>query len=127
MKLLWICFIALFSCSLFARPLVIKDINKPIVISKKNPEFVISLPANSTTGYCWVLNGDYNANLITPVKHYYKASNKKLIGAPGKDVWLFTVNPIALKVPTTFSITLIYIRPWELHPVKSVTLQVVTE
>ncbi len=131
MKMVWIGFIALWSSTLLARPLVIKNIDKPIMISRKNSKFTISLPANATTGYQWVLVGDYNSALISPLKHCYhehpqQVENKKVVGAPGYDIWTFAVKSLALKVPTTFTIKLVYVRAWELHPIKTVTLKLVT-
>lgn len=85
-----------------------------VMVSKDQPQFVIRLKANPTTGYNWFL-GEYDAKLITPLKHKYEAPNTKLIGAPGYDVWTFAVKPTAFTVPQMTKIHFTYVRPWEVH------------
>jgi inhibitor of cysteine peptidase len=87
---------------------------KPVVMVTANkPQFDIRLRSNPTTGYSWFLK-KYNANLIEPVKHVFEApQNKKLIGAPGYEVWTFRVKPAGFVVPHQTTIHFIYARPWE--------------
>ncbi|OAI48578.1 hypothetical protein AYO45_04710 [Gammaproteobacteria bacterium SCGC AG-212-F23] len=87
---------------------------KPVVmVQRLQPEFVIQLKSNPTTGYSWFLRS-YDANLLTPVKHVFQAtSNKKLIGAPGYELWTFKVKPEAFSVPHQTEIQFVYQRPWE--------------
>lgn len=112
--------IALFSVSLsvFAGKVPVEPIiytqDKPVVMVTSNaPDFVIKLIANPTTGYSWFLR-DYNGNLLTPSKHEVKApENKKLVGAPGYEMWTFHVKPSAFIVPQQTMIRFVYARPWE--------------
>ena len=83
-----------------------------IMVSKEQPQFIIRLKANPTTGYNWFL-GEYDAKLITPLKHKYEAPNTKLMGAPGYDVWTFAVKPAGFAVPQTTKLHFSYVRPWE--------------
>ena len=83
-----------------------------ISVTIAQPEFVIKLKSNPTTGYSWFLR-EYNSELISPVKHYFQAeTNNKLIGAPGYEIWLFKAKPAAFNVPQISSIRFIYARPW---------------
>lgn len=83
-----------------------------ISVTQVQPQFVIRLKSNRTTGYSWFLQ-EYDAALITPLKHQYESPNTKLLGAPGYDVWTFSVKPIGFNVPKVTQIRFIYIRPWE--------------
>lgn len=84
-----------------------------ILVTSDHPQFVIKLKSNATTGYSWFLKS-FDANLIQPVKHKYEAPiDKKLMGAPGSDVWTFRVKPAGFSVPQQTSIRLVYARPWE--------------
>lgn len=90
----------------------ISDEAKPIIVEKQHPQFTISLKANPSTGYTWILksaNGDY----IEPVFQKYLPAHTKLIGAPGVTQFGFVLKPIAFRVTRQFKITFIYARPWE--------------
>jgi inhibitor of cysteine peptidase len=77
------------------------------------PVFVIKLKSNPTTGYSWFLR-DYNATLIESVKHeFVPSTDKKLVGAPGYELWTFKVNPAGFSVPQQTTIRFVYTRPWE--------------
>ena len=112
--------------SLFAKVQIVNDISKPIFVSTNMPEFTLNLPANETTGYKWVLDSDYNAKLIQPLKQHYHVINNKLIGSGGIDSWTFKVQSLGLRVPTKLALNLLYIRPWEKQPAKIVTLTIFT-
>ena len=73
-----------------------------------------------------MLNSDYNAKLIQPIKQQYHVTNNKLIGSGGMDNWTFKVQSLGLKVPTKLVLNLLYIRPWEKQPAKTVTLTIFT-
>lgn len=86
---------------------------KPIVnLTAKNPTFIIKLKSNPTTGYSWFLR-DYNISIIDPIGHKYQSPDKKLIGAPGYELWTFRAKPAAFKVPQQTLIRFVYARPWE--------------
>ncbi len=87
--------------------------NEPnIVVSKDAPNFMIKLQSNPTTGYSWFLR-EYDANLVQPVKHEFIHGDKKLIGAPGYELWTFKIKPSGFIVPQQSSIRFSYARPWE--------------
>jgi inhibitor of cysteine peptidase len=71
-------------------------------------EFKITLPANATTGYQWVLAQPPDENLVRVLKSDYKRSNSKLMGASGNITWTFK----ALAAGQT-EMKLKYARPWE--------------
>jgi inhibitor of cysteine peptidase len=82
-------------------------------ISSDHPTFTIKLKSNPTTGYAWYLR-DFNASLIEPVKHVFEmATDKKLIGASGYELWTFKVKPAGFVVPQQMMIRFVYARPSE--------------
>ena len=83
-----------------------------IMVSANHPTFSIKLKSNPTTGFMWILR-EYDSNLITPVKRQFVQPTKKLIGAPGYEIWTFKAKPEALVVPQQTTIRLIYARPWQ--------------
>jgi inhibitor of cysteine peptidase len=107
-----------FAVSLPAVPVVAEipvytEAKSAIAVSPGQPAFIIKLKSNPTTGFSWFLR-DYNAALIEPVKHEFEANtDKKLMGAPGFEIWTFQVKSAAFKVPQQTVIRLVYARPWE--------------
>lgn len=98
-----------------------------VMVSPKEPEFVIRMRSNPTTGYSWFLRY-YDSDLIQPVKHSFEHGDKKLIGAPGYDVWHFRVKPAGFVVPMQTQIRFVYARPWEMNEGgKQVMFQVTTQ
>ena len=86
--------------------------DKPnIMISKDKPQFTLKLKSNPTTGYSWFLR-EYNSRLISPVKHSFEPPEKKLIGAPGYELWTFRVKADAFVVPQQLMVRMIYARPF---------------
>lgn len=84
-----------------------------IMVTAGHPEFTIKLKSNKTTGYSWFLNS-YDARLVQPVKASYEApTDKKLMGAPGFEVWTFRLKPEAFTVPQQTQIRFVYVRPWD--------------
>jgi inhibitor of cysteine peptidase len=70
--------------------------------------FTITLKANATTGYQWQLAKPLNESIVQLISSEYLADKTKLVGAGGKQVWIFK----ALKAGQT-NISLKYVRPWE--------------
>jgi len=70
--------------------------------------FKIELASNMSTGYRWQLAKPLDKNVIELVSSDYFRSNTPLIGAGGKEVWVFK----AVKCGET-DIELFYLRPWE--------------
>lgn len=84
-----------------------------ILVTADQPEFSIKLKANPTTGYSWFLR-ECNTRYLEPVKHSFQPpENKKLIGAPGYELWTFKVKPEAFNVPHQTPLRFVYARPWE--------------
>jgi inhibitor of cysteine peptidase len=89
----------------------LSDPNKAIQVSQKDSQFNITLAANPTTGYVWLLE-KYDPNFVTVVKHVFQAPDTKLVGAGGVDVWTFKLTPVAFSAPHILKIKLLYARPW---------------
>jgi predicted secreted protein len=83
-----------------------------ITVTASHPEFTLKLKSNPSTGYSWSL-GEYDAKLITPLKHNYHQSTSALIGASGFERWTFRVKPQAFAVPQQTNIAMVYARPWQ--------------
>jgi|SRR5579862_7396779 len=83
-----------------------------ISVDAMHPEFTIKLKSNPTTGYSWFLR-EYDANLLTPLKHKFAKPSQKLIGAPGYELWTFHVKPSGFIVPQLTTIRMVYTRPWQ--------------
>jgi inhibitor of cysteine peptidase len=87
--------------------------DKPVaIVTAAQPEFVIKLKSNPTTGYTWFLR-NYNTDLLQPVSHSFQAPDTTMVGAPGFELWTFKVKPAAFVVPQQTSIRFAYSRPWE--------------
>lgn len=83
-----------------------------IIISQQNPVFTITLQSNPTTGFSWKLKS-YDKGLVTFVDHKFVApQNKKLMGAPGYEVWTFKANKANDKVNQVGHVKMEYARPW---------------
>lgn len=84
-----------------------------ISVSSNQSEFIVQLKSNPTTGYSWFLR-EYDKNLLEPIKHVFQAAqDKKLVGAPGYELWTFRVKPAGFTVPQQTMIRFVYARPWE--------------
>lgn len=106
MKKLWMLILCLLPLLGFAQETSV------IHVTKQSPQFKITEPANATTGYQWTVK--YDKKLLNLKSQKYLVSNSKLIGAPGKTVWVFTAKPAAFQQPTQQTqILLNYARPWD--------------
>src|SRR5690242_8895144 len=94
LKLLMIIYVIFFNSIIFAEkplePNVYTEDKFNIIATKDQSHFIIRLKSNPTTGYHWFLR-EYDGKLIAPVKYSYEAPNTKLIGAPGYEVWVFSI------------------------------------
>lgn len=87
--------------------------SKPnIVVDPSHSSFTLKLESNPTTGYSWFLH-EYDDDLIQPVSHQFEQGEKKLMGAPGYEIWKFKVRKEAFVVPQQTTIRFLYARPWE--------------
>ncbi len=121
-KMIIICM--LISMNLFAYADMDKHTNdqqdnmKPIVISKGERTFTVTLPANASTGYQWVLKGDYDTNLIKAKSYEYNApktgqEGQKIVGAPGEVEFKFEVKDKFKDIPQILELHFAYIRFWD--------------
>jgi inhibitor of cysteine peptidase len=88
--------------------------DKPVaVVTSEQPEFVVKLKSNPTTGFSWVLR-DYNMELLQAVSHQYQpATDNGIVGAGGFELWTFKVKPAGFIVPQQTAMRFVYTRPWE--------------
>ncbi len=104
-----ICCISIFAAE---KAPVFNSPKQKIIVSQTQPTFTITLQSNPTTGFSWRL-GQYDSKLVSIVGHQYVApQNKKLVGAPGYDVWTFKAIKAQYRVNQVGHITLHYARPW---------------
>lgn len=84
--------------------------NTNILVTVRNPVFMIKLKSNPTTGYSWILK-TYDPKLINLMSHRYVRPATNLIGASGYELWTFSAQQKLLGAKTT--IQLLYARPWQ--------------
>ncbi|MFP3391042.1 protease inhibitor I42 family protein [Brevibacillus sp. SIMBA_040] len=84
--------------------------------------FSLSLEANPSTGYQWLLSNPLDANFLEFVStHYTPASPLPRIGQSGQQI--FTFQPLRTGVT---SIALKYCRPWDVSDCANVHFYAVT-
>lgn len=94
--------------------ITLTDPNKGIAVSTTSPEITIILKSNPSTGYSWFLS-HYNHHLITPKSHrFVRNTNPYVLGAPGFEIWKFSVNSQAFHVPRVSELRFKYLRPWSI-------------
>ena len=76
--------------------------------TKVGSKFIILLDSNRTTGYQWQLAERLDNSVLKAESSEYIVPEKKLIGAGGKERWVFKAVG---KGKTTASFE--YLRPWE--------------
>ena len=93
-----------------------------MTVAPSSPQFVVTLPANPTTGYQWVVT-TYDKKALKLTKSIYMPPQTKLMGAGGQ--MTFTFAPIKGKAyPSSTQMTFTYARPWEHN--KSGTVKQIT-
>ncbi|MDD5432102.1 MAG: protease inhibitor I42 family protein [Candidatus Omnitrophica bacterium] len=109
------CAVFLLTVTSFAQSVKDQVVSESVINVTVGENIVIILESNRTTGYLWRLGSDLNDDKIEFVKSNYFASKTKLLGAPGKETWIFK----ALK-PGRLTLVFEYRRPWEkkLKPIK---------
>ncbi len=80
-------------------------------VNPTKKQFVITLPANPTTGYQWSLV-NYDHSLLTLKESRFLPSKSQLIGAGGKMKFKFTIIN-SKNFPSKTSLLFKYQRPWE--------------
>ena len=84
-----------------------KDSNDGLIEILLNEELIISLDANPTTGYTWIIS-TLDTNIVKQSQDVKYQSESKKMGAPGKQIFQFK----AVKTGST-ELKLDYLRPWE--------------
>lgn len=80
-------------------------------VNVNNPNFVVTLPSNPTTGFQWqVVN--FDKNLLILSNSTYENPKTKLIGAGGQMHFTFALQK-GKSYPESTVIVLKYARPWE--------------
>ncbi len=85
--------------------------NQSLNVSVKQSGFVVSLPANPTTGYQWSLVG-FDKNILTLSSSHFEKPKTDLIGAGGQMSFTFLLKP-SKNYPDNTKIKFMYARPWE--------------
>lgn len=93
-----------------------------IHVSHNQPNFIVSLKANPTTGYQWSLVR-FDNKLLTLAESKYEASKTHLIGSGGKMLFTFSLNK-GMSYPKSTQMVFKYARPWDKG--ESATVQNVT-
>jgi inhibitor of cysteine peptidase len=76
-------------------------------------QFVVTLPANPTTGFQWQVL-DFDKELLTLSASTYQKNTSKLIGSGGQMLFTFTLNKGKV-YPQQTKMTFSYSRQWESH------------
>jgi inhibitor of cysteine peptidase len=79
--------------------------------SPKTPTFVVTLPANPTTGFEWQIKR-YDKALFHLKEKHYQRPRSSLIGAGGMMVYVFALNA-GQQHPDNTEIEFSYARSWE--------------
>lgn len=84
--------------------------------------FSVTLDSNPTTGYKWQLAKPLDEGILKLVGSEYKKPATKLVGAGGKEIWVFKAT-----AKGRTSIRLKYVRSWEkgVQPVKEAAFTVI--
>ena len=82
-----------------------------VTVDVKAPQFTISLPANPTTGFKWVVK-DYDTTHFNYLNSEYVAGLPARIGSGGHTIFSFAPKP-KVKYPKSSLMTFCYARPWD--------------
>jgi len=88
-----------------------RSTSKTLIVQHGQNTVTVKLAANATTGYNWLL-GDYDHHLLTLLGYTYQAPQTQLIGAGGRAVFIFHVNPAMFTGPQVAKLMFHYVRPW---------------
>ena len=97
------------------------DETEGVTFTKNANEITVTLIENGSTGYTWALKGlDGQSTLALKEDRTEEiAGTEGLVGAPGKRVWVFTIEQMG-----TATLTFSYQRPWEEQAIDERTLTV---
>ncbi|KTD67360.1 MULTISPECIES: protease inhibitor I42 family protein [Legionella] len=97
----------LLSCSMMASA----NDNSTMDVSVNNPNFVVTLPANPTTGFQWKVVR-YDKNLLILSNSAYEGTKTNLIGAGGQMHFTFELKK-GKSYPESTVLVFKYARSWE--------------
>lgn len=80
-------------------------------VNSSSPTFVVTLPANPTTGYQWTLTS-YDQSLLQMTGSKYVAPQTKLIGAGGNTMFTFMLVK-GKTYPQSTQMSFTYARAWD--------------
>ncbi|ASQ45641.1 protease inhibitor I42 family protein [Legionella clemsonensis] len=80
-------------------------------VNPNQKEFIITLPANPTTGYQWTVE-KYDKSFLKLLSSNYLAAKTKLIGAGGQMQFTFQLLK-GKSYPQSTTMQFKYARPWE--------------
>lgn len=93
-----------------------------VMVTARQPEFIVRLPSNPTTGYRWFLREVPDAIRPLSSKYVKPAESNLLVGSGGEEVWRFRVT--ATPVPRQWKLHFVYARPFETAVAKGAVCQV---
>ena len=82
-----------------------------LVVDKETSQFTVSLPANPTTGYQWVVDA-FDTTHFKLLRHRYITDHTQRIGSGGCMLFVFKQKE-GVDYPRQTQITFRYLRAWE--------------
>ncbi|KTD23394.1 secreted protein [Legionella lansingensis] len=102
----------LLSCFLLAFTTLTQAANSmSINVDTSATQFLVTLPANPTTGYQWTVE-DYDKSFLKLLSSRYAAPQTKLMGAGGEMSFTFQLIS-GRSYPKNTTLVFKYARPWE--------------
>lgn len=103
-----LCFAVILSCRLWAY-----ESNEDILVNRGEPNFVIAVQSNPSTGYAWHVVS-YDKNMLQYLGQTYAPPGEQgvLLGTPGMSHLKFKLRN-KQNIPMTSTVTLSYHRSWE--------------
>lgn len=111
-KYVLILHLLLFCDLIYAAVPIYTENKKDIVVTAEQPQFIIQLKSNRTTGYSWLLR-QYDVRFVKVIKHTYIPSASKLMGVSGVELWLLKLTAAGLARSGKTKLYFAYMRPWE--------------
>lgn len=105
MKILFTCLFFGFSVIAYAH------VDLTLNVNVSDPIFIVTLPANPSTGFQWSVVS-FNKNLLALSDSSYEKSNPNLIGSGGQMHFTFMLKK-EINFPKSTEIVLKYARSWE--------------
>ena len=81
-----------------------------LTVDPDQSQFIVTLPANPTTGYQWTVT-EYDKRNLKLIKSYYEPAKTKLMGAGGQMYFVF--KKVTKTYPDKTELIFKYAQPWE--------------